>query len=99
MGKKSNQQRVLQFRRDIALLKKRYTQNVIADRVGIDSGNLKVLYRKGRALVGLRQYAAGCEYLEKADEASPGQIEIQDALRQAKTLYAQSRKGEYDISD
>jgi len=40
MGKKSNQQRVLQFRRDIALLKKRYTQNVIADRVGIDSGNL-----------------------------------------------------------
>jgi transcriptional regulator with XRE-family HTH domain len=40
MGKKSNQQRVLQFRRDITLLKKRYTQNVIADRIGIDSGNL-----------------------------------------------------------
>jgi transcriptional regulator with XRE-family HTH domain len=40
MGKKSNQQRVLQFRRDIALLKKRYTQNVIADRMGTDSGNL-----------------------------------------------------------
>jgi transcriptional regulator with XRE-family HTH domain len=47
MGKKSNQQRVLQFRRDITLLKKRYTQNVIADRVGIDSGNLSS-YSRGR---------------------------------------------------
>lgn len=46
MGKKSNQQRVLQFRRDIALLKKRYTQNVIADRMGIDSGNLSS-YNRG----------------------------------------------------
>jgi len=37
------------------------------DRVlGIDSDNLKVLFRKGRALVGLRQYAATCEYLEKS---------------------------------
>ena len=33
----------------------------------IDSGNLKAFYRKGHALVGLRQYAAAaCECLEKA---------------------------------
>ena len=29
----------------------------------IDSDNLKALYRKGRALLGLRDYAIACEYL------------------------------------
>jgi hypothetical protein len=61
--------------------------------------HLKALYRKGRALVGLRQYAAACECLEKVAKTSPGQKEIQDALQQAKTLYAQSLNGKYDISD
>jgi transcriptional regulator with XRE-family HTH domain len=40
MGKKSNKQRIEQFRLDIALLRKKYTQIVIAKRMGTDSGNL-----------------------------------------------------------
>ena len=40
MGKKSNKQRIEQFRQDMALLRKRHTQNVIAKRMGTDSGNL-----------------------------------------------------------
>lgn len=46
MGKKSTKQRIEQFRRDIALLKKKYPQNVIAERMEIDSGNLSN-YRRG----------------------------------------------------
>lgn len=67
--------------------------------LGIDSSNLKALYRKGRALIGLRQYAAACKCLVKATEASPAHKEIQDALHQANTLYAQSLNDKYDISD
>lgn len=67
--------------------------------LGIDSGNLKALYRRGRALLGMRQYAEACKCLEKANKGSPGQREIQDALHRARTLYAQNRNGEYDISD
>jgi transcriptional regulator with XRE-family HTH domain len=72
MGKKSNQQRVLQFRRDIALLKKRYTQNVIADRMGIDSGNLSN-YGRGHKNPGedfLDKFYAifAAEILESADD-------------------------------
>jgi|ERR1700744_6189059 len=40
MGKKSNTQRILEFRRDIALLRKKYTQHVIAEKIDTDSGNL-----------------------------------------------------------
>ena len=53
----------------------------------IDSDNLKALYRKGRALLGLRDYATACGYLQKANRASPGQKEIQDALREATAFY------------
>lgn len=67
--------------------------------LGIDSGNLKALYRRGRALLGMRQYAEACKCLEKAKKASPGQREIQDDLHRARTLYAQNRNGKYDISD
>lgn len=66
--------------------------------LGIDPNNFKALYRKGRSLLGLRQYAAACKCLEKCDKASPGHREIQDALRQAKTFYDQNRNGKYDIS-
>ena len=39
MGKKSNNQRIQQFRRDVRLLRKKYTQNVMAERMGSDPGN------------------------------------------------------------
>jgi len=40
MGRKSNKQRIQQFRRDVVLLRKKYAQYVIAERMGTDSGNL-----------------------------------------------------------
>lgn len=69
------------------------------DALRIDPGHLKTQYRKGRALLGLRRYGAACECLKKAYKTSPGQREIQAALGQAKTFYAQSLNGKYDISD
>lgn len=69
------------------------------DALRIDIGHLKALYRKGRALLGLKHYGAACECLKQADKTSAGQREIQEALGRAKTLYTQSRSGKYDISD
>jgi transcriptional regulator with XRE-family HTH domain len=40
MGKKSNKQRIEQFHLDVLLLRKKYTQNDIAKRLGTDPGNL-----------------------------------------------------------
>ena len=40
MGRKSNKHRIQQFRRDVALLRKKYAQYVIAERMGTDTGNL-----------------------------------------------------------
>jgi hypothetical protein len=40
MGKKSDKQRILQFRRDITILRERYTQHVVAEKMDTDSGNL-----------------------------------------------------------
>jgi len=69
------------------------------DALRIDPGHLKAIYRKGRALLGLRHYREACECLKKAEKTSPGHRDIQEALGQAKTLYAQSLNGKYDISD
>jgi transcriptional regulator with XRE-family HTH domain len=49
MGKKSNKQRIAQFRRDVVLLRKRHTQNVMAERMGTDSGNLSNYSRGHKA--------------------------------------------------
>ena len=40
MGRKSNKERIQRFQRDVALLRTKYAQNVIAERMGTDSGNL-----------------------------------------------------------
>ena len=44
-------------------------------------------------------HARAWECLEQSHKASPKQKEIEDALCQAKNLYARSRNGKYDISD
>jgi transcriptional regulator with XRE-family HTH domain len=48
MVKKSNNQRIQQFRRDVRLLRKKYTQYVMAERLGMDSGNLSNYSRGGK---------------------------------------------------
>jgi transcriptional regulator with XRE-family HTH domain len=40
MGKKSNKQRIQQFQRDFGLLRKKHALNMLAERMGTDSGNL-----------------------------------------------------------
>jgi transcriptional regulator with XRE-family HTH domain len=51
MGKKSTKQRIEQFRLDMGVLLKKYTQNAIAKRMGTDSGNLSS-YRRGHKTPG-----------------------------------------------
>ena len=50
MGRKSTKQRIQQFRRDVVLLRKKYAQYVIAERMGTDSGNLSSYSKKARRI-------------------------------------------------
>ncbi|GLJ25756.1 hypothetical protein SUGI_0493140 [Cryptomeria japonica] len=66
--------------------------------LGIEPTHLKTLYRKGRALHGLEDYAQACQVLQTALQLGPGQADIEDALRRSRASCARSRQGEYDIS-
>ncbi|GLJ25770.1 hypothetical protein SUGI_0493330 [Cryptomeria japonica] len=52
----------------------------------------------GRALHGLKDYAQAYQVLQAALELSPGQADIDAALRQSRASCARNRLGEYDIS-
>jgi hypothetical protein len=68
MGRKSNIQRIQQFRRDIMLLRNKYAQYVIAERMGTDSGNLSSYSR------GLKN--PGEDFLDKFYSTFASEIQI-----------------------
>ncbi|XP_024369485.1 uncharacterized protein [Physcomitrium patens] len=63
-----------------------------------DSSHLKSLFRKGRALLRLRQYEQALTTLQVAAPRAPSDKDLQAALHESSTGVQQSCYGHYDLS-